>query len=252
MPRATGWFCSAGRQHVKLLFDLHTHTMASGHAYSTLQENIAAARAGLEAYGFSDHTSGLPGAPHNIWFDNFKVIPRQIEGLRILRGAEVNVLDFEGHYDLEESIAKKLDYLIASLHSHTYVSGTRQQNTQALLKAMESPYIKIIGHPDDDRYPVDTDQLARAAAEMGVLLELNNSSLKPGCTRINGPTNARQMLLDCMRHGTRVVVNTDSHISYDVGRFAEAIRLLEEVRFPQELLANLDLARLDWITRPRG
>ena len=118
----------------------------------------------LKAYGFSDHTSGLPGAPHNIWFDNFKVIPRQIEGLRILRGAEVNVLDFEGHYDLEESIAKKLDYLIASLHSHTYVSGARQQNTQALLKAMESPYIKIIGHPDDDRYPVDTDQLARAAA----------------------------------------------------------------------------------------
>ena len=59
------------------------------------------------------------------------------------------------------------------------------------------------------------------------------------------------MLLDCMRHGTRVVVNTDSHISYDVGQFAEAIRLLEEVRFPQELLANLDLARLDWITRPR-
>ncbi len=237
---------------MKLLFDLHTHTTASGHAYSTLQENIAAAAAvGLKAYGFSDHTDGLPGAPHSLWFDNFKVIPREISGLRILRGAEVNMRDYEGHYDLEDRIAQKLDYLIASLHSFAYQSGTREQNTQTLIKAMESPYIKIIGHPDDDRYPVNTDVLAKAAAQAGVLLELNNSSLRPGCTRINGPVNARQMLLDCMKWGTRVVVNTDSHISYDVGQFAESVRLLEEVDFPQELLANLDLDRLDWITMPR-
>lgn len=235
---------------MKLLFDLHTHTMASGHAYSTLQENIAAAKAaGLAAYGFSDHTQNMPGAPNNMWFDNFKVIPRRIDGLWILRGAEVNLLDYDGHYDLEERIAAKQDYLIASMHSSVYTSGTCAENTRAAIKAMEDPYVRIIGHPDDGRFPVDTDELARAAAENDVLLELNNSSLRPGCVRLNGPANARRMLLDCMRYGTRVVVNTDSHISYDIGQFAEAEALLREVEFPEELLANVALGRLRWIVR---
>lgn len=237
---------------MKLLFDLHTHTIASGHAYSTLQENISAAKAaGLQAYGFSDHTQTMPGAPDNIWFDNFKVIPRKIDGLWILRGAEVNLLNYEGEYDLEERIAQKQDYLIASMHSIVYTSGSRSENTRAVLQAMQSPYVKIIGHPDDDRYPVELDQLAGAAAQNGVLLELNNSSLRPGSTRVNGPVNARQMLLACMKHGTRIVVNTDSHISYDVGRFTEALALLQSVDFPEELVANCSLQRLHWVTDKR-
>lgn len=237
---------------MKLLFDLHTHTIASGHAYSTLQENISAAKAaGLQAYGFSDHTQTMPGAPDNIWFDNFKVIPRKIDGLWILRGAEVNLLNYEGEYDLEERIAQKQDYLIASMHSIVYTSGSRGENTRAVLQAMQSPYVKIIGHPDDDRYPVELDQLAGAAAQNGVLLELNNSSLRPGSTRVNGPVNARQMLLACMKHGTRIVVNTDSHISYDVGRFTEALALLQSVDFPEELVANCSLQRLHWVTDKR-
>ena len=237
---------------MKLLFDLHTHTIASGHAYSTLQENISAAKAaGLQAYGFSDHTQTMPGAPDNIWFDNFKVIPRKIVGLWILHGAEVNLLNYEGEYDLEERIAQKQDYLIASMHSIVYTSGSRSENTRAVLQAMQSPYVKIIGHPDDDRYPVELDQLAGAAAQNGVLLELNNSSLRPGSTRVNGPVNARQMLLACMKHGTRIVVNTDSHISYDVGRFTEALALLQSVDFPEELVANCSLQRLHWVTDKR-
>ena len=111
--------------------------------------------------------------------------------------------------------------------------------------------MKIIGHPDDDRYPVELDQLAGAAAQNGVLLELNNSSLRPGSTRVNGPVNARQMLLACMKHGTRIVVNTDSHISYDVGRFTEALALLQSVDFPEELVANCSLQRLHWVTDKR-
>lgn len=237
---------------MNLLFDLHTHTIASGHAYSTLQENIAAAKAaGLLAYGFSDHTQSLPGASSNMWFGNVKVIPRQIDGLWILHGAEVNILDYEGHYDLGERLAARQDYLIASMHAGVYTSGSIAENTRAACKAMEDPYVRIIGHPDDGRFPVDTAELARVAAECGVLLELNNSSLRPGCVRENGPANARRMLLDCMRYGARVVVNTDSHISYDVGQFAEAEALLREVEFPEELLANVELRRLRWVVPER-
>lgn len=238
---------------MKFLFDLHTHTIASGHAYSTLQENIAAAKAaGLLAYGHSDHTKRIPGAPEEIWFRNFRVIPKEIDGMRILNGAEVNIYDFEGHYDLSERAAKRLDYLIASLHPVAYESGTREQNTETVVLAMDDPYVRIIGHPDDDRYPVDTDILAAEAKKRGVLLELNNSSLKPGNSRVNGKINAEKMLYDCMKHGTRIVVNTDSHISFTVGKFAEAEEMLLKTGFPEELIANTDMSRLDWIIGPKA
>jgi len=225
-----------------ILFDLHTHTIASGHAYSTLQENISAAKAaGLKAYGFSDHTQTLPGAPNNIWFDNFRVIPREIDGMLILGGAEANILDFDGNIDLEERRCKKLDYIIASMHPHCYTSGTAEVNTRALLKAMDNPYITIIGHPDDDRYPLIYDILVPAAAEKGVLLELNNSSLKPKSARINGLANARKMLICAKKYNARIVLGTDSHISFDIGRFDDAKKLIEEVDFPKELIVNTSL-----------
>lgn len=70
---------------MKLLFDLHTHTVASGHAFSTLKENIEEAAAkGLKAMGTSDHYSAMPGSAQPIYFTNFKAIKEKILGVRIL------------------------------------------------------------------------------------------------------------------------------------------------------------------------
>ena len=66
---------------MKLLFDLHTHTVASGHAFSTLKENIEEAAAkGLKAMGTSDHYSAMPGSAQPIYFTNFKAIKEKITG----------------------------------------------------------------------------------------------------------------------------------------------------------------------------
>ena len=96
--------------------DLHTHTIASGHAYSTLTEMIrAAADQGLELYGCSDHGPAMHGTLGADYFINFKVIPRELFGVKILMGAELNILDPAGSVDLSENILKKLDYAIASI-----------------------------------------------------------------------------------------------------------------------------------------
>ena len=233
---------------MKFLFDLHTHTMASGHAYSTLQENIAAARdAGLLHYGFSDHTGSWQDTFRNSWFANFKVIPREIYGVHILRGAETNLIDYEGHYDLSKKTAAKLDYMIISMHGNTYVTSTAETNTYSLIQAMKDPYVRIIGHPDDGRFPLLPEALAEAARENGVLLELNNSSLRPGCSRKNGRENSLEILRACMKYGTRICVGSDAHISFDVGRFQEAEELLKEAGFPRELIANCSSEGLSWI-----
>ena len=93
---------------MKLLFDLHTHTVASGHAFSTLKENIEEAAAkGLKAMGMSDHYSAMPGSAQPIYFTNFKSIKEKIMGVRIFTGMEANIVDLEGKLDAEEDCFKE-------------------------------------------------------------------------------------------------------------------------------------------------
>ena len=101
--------------------DTHTHTLASGHAYNTLMEMVhAAAAKGLKALAITDHTQGIPGhemdgAPKDIYFRNFSVIPKVIEGVHLLMGAEVNILN-GGTVDLSERALRLQDIVIASIH----------------------------------------------------------------------------------------------------------------------------------------
>jgi putative hydrolase len=78
------------------LIDLHTHTIASGHAYSTLKENLEEAiRQGLKVLGTSEHAPMMPGTAPLMYFMNFKVIPREISGVQLYNGIEANILDRE-------------------------------------------------------------------------------------------------------------------------------------------------------------
>jgi len=240
---------------MKSLLDLHTHTVESGHAYSTLKENIEqASLAGLKVLGTSDHAPAMPHTTNENFFANLKVLRPELMGVRILRGVELNITDYSGTVDLPEKILAGLDFAIASLHPPTIPFGTPEDHTNAVIGAMENPYVNVIGHPDDSRFPLQYDRLVRAAGANHVALELNNSSLSPNSYRKNARENAAQMLELCREYGVMVIVNSDSHIYHDIGFQDYALALLEELRFPQELVVNFDLDRL-WAllaAKPRG
>ena len=201
-------------------FDLHTHTLASGHAYSTLAEMIqAAASKGLELYGCTDHAPAMPGTLGSFYFQNFKVIPRKLHGIQIIMGAELNILDPTGKVDLPES-------------------------TLAYLKALENPFIQIIGHPDDGRFPTDYETLAAAAAQHHKLLEVNNSSLSPRGFRANARQNYQTLLEYCRKYKTHIILDSDAHICFDVGNHSYVHQLLEEMDFPEDLVVNTSLKKL--------
>ena len=110
--------------------DLHTHTIASGHGYSTLQENIMEAqRMGLQFLGLSEHGPAMPGGPHEYFFSNYKCIPRQYGNLRLLCGIEANITDDKGGLDLPEHLLERMDYVIASMHPPCVTPGGREYNT---------------------------------------------------------------------------------------------------------------------------
>ncbi len=172
---------------MKSILDLHTHTIVSGHAFSTIKENIEfAVKRQIKYLGISDHSSNMPASPHKYYFQNLKVIPREVDGVKILRGIEGNILDFEGNLDIDEDLYPGLDYVIASLHPPCVEFGSIEQN-----------------------------------------------SFREGAKE-----NLSKMLKLCKEHNVRVIMGTDSHICYDIGKFDNCEKLIEEVGFPKELVIN--------------
>ena len=221
------------------VLDLHTHTLVSGHAYNTIREMAkAASEKGLEVLGITEHGPKMPGSCGNLYFHNLKVVPRELYGIRLLLGCEANIMDEEGTVDLEEKVLKNMDVVVASLHLPCIGPGTCEENTNAMINAMKNPYVNIIGHPDDGRYPADYEALVRAAKTYGKVLELNNHSLQPDCNRRNARENDAAMLKLCKEYRVPVIVSSDAHFDTLIGEFQEAHDLLEELEFPEELVLN--------------
>lgn len=228
-----------GGDSLKAFIDLHCHTISSGHAYSTISENInEASSIGLKYLGMSDHAPNMPGASHLFHFYNLKAIPKEINSVKVLKGVEANIIDYNGNIDIPEDLAERLDYVITSLHPPCIEFGSIEENTRAILKAMENKYVKIIGHPDDSRYPLDYEKVVKAAKKNNVLLEVNNSSLNPDGYRAGALDNYREMLRLCKEHGVKIILGSDAHISYAVGKFPNCEKVLEEIDFPDKLVIN--------------
>lgn len=240
---------------IQITCDCHFHTVASGHAYSTLGEYAAeAGRRGLELIAMTDHGPRMPGGPHLWHFTNLAVVPRTWGAVELWAGVEANILDFEGTLDLSGPELANLDFAVASFHTPFFPGGgTKDDLTRGALAVLENPRIAVLGHPDDSRFPLDYDLLARAAAATGTLLEVNNNSLLPTSPRKGARENYLRLLDACVRHGARVILNSDAHIHTDIGRCDASSALLEELEFPGSLVANTSAARLKgWVGEKRS
>lgn len=219
--------------------DVHTHTLASGHAFSTLQEMArTAADKGLKLLGITEHTPGIPGTCNLIYFRNLHVIPRHMYGIDLLLGAEINILDTHGHIDLDEFHLNKLDLRIAGIHSLCYEPGTREENTHGLVEVIRNPFIHIISHPGDGTAQLHFEPLVLAAKEHHTLLEINNSSLKPIRHKEEARGNNLEILRLCKRYEVPVILGSDAHISFDIANYQYALELVAETEFPEALIMN--------------
>lgn len=224
---------------MKILADTHTHTISSGHAFSTLKENVQeASEKGLRVVAITDHTSGMPGGAHPFYFANLRIVPKEMYGVRVLRGAETNIVNYEGDIDLDEEVLEGLDMAIASLHPPCISFGEEEEVTACLEKVMENPYINIIGHPGDARYPFNMERIVKKAKDTYTLLEINNASLKPTSYRPGVRENLIKMLEYCKLYKVPIIIGSDAHIFTEIGEVKESVELLESVEFPEELVLN--------------
>lgn len=225
-----------------LELDVHTHTIASGHAYGTLTEMAkAAADKGLKLLGITEHTRGIPGTCEDIYFVNMRVVPRQMFGIELMLGAEINIIDYDGSLDLEEKYMKFLDIRIAGIHSLCYQFGTPEENTRAVINSIKNPNVDIISHPDDGRCSLNYEQIVKAAKEYHTLLEINNNSLRT--KRKNVKENVNTILTLCKKYEVPVLVSSDAHYMMDIANMDHVQTAIELADFPENLIINYSADR---------
>ena len=228
-------------QQKEFVLDIHTHTLASGHAYGTIREMAqAAAEKHISLLGISEHAPGIPGAIDPMYYVNLHLVPRRLYGVEIFHGSEINVLN-DGKLSLEQRYIDRLDYAIVGIHTQCYENAGRDGNTDNILSCMKNEKVHFVSHPDDDHTPLDYPRLVRGAKENRVALEVNNSSLIKKDRRLNCYENYRTMLTLCMEQELPIVVSSDAHDPSWVGEFTLAQDLLAELNFPERLIINIDV-----------
>lgn len=230
---------------MRLLADLHTHTVASGHAFSTVTELAqAAADKGLELIAFTDHGPSVPGGAHPWYFWNTKTVPSTLSGVRVLRGCEANVADSENGLDLPDEVLGMLDLVAVGFHPLTgFDDHDRERNTRALLRAMRHPLVDIVTHPGNGHeFPLEMDAIVAAAVELGVALELNGHSFDPDSSRSESAATERAFAVAAREAGAHISVGSDAHYHAHVGEFGHALAVATEIDFPIERIVNRDAA----------
>lgn len=224
---------------MKYLSDLHTHTIVSGHAYTTLLENIDyCSKNGIKILGTSEHGPAMPGAPHSWYFGNLRIVPRIINGVILFKGAEANISSVDGDIDIPEKEASYLDYMIASFHECVFAPSTLKDNMAALFNTIDkNEKVEIIGHIGNPHYELDYEGIVKKAKEKDIMIEINNCSIL-GSSRKGSEENCKKIAELCKKHGTKIILSSDSHISFSICGFDAAIKMLKSINFPEELIMN--------------
>jgi DNA polymerase (family X) len=213
--------------------DLHTHTDLTD-GVATLEQMLGAAAAKRYAYyAVTDHAPNL--FMQRMTDEKMLAQRERLAGLQarfpkmtLLHGTELNI-DPDGGVDWPPGFLEGFDVTIASIHSH--FNQSREDMTRRMIRAMENPFVNVIGHPTTRkigrRDPVDLDLEAvfEAAARTGTALEID---AYPDRLDLRD-----EHVLWARRHGVRFAIDTDSH----------AVGHLDAMRY------GVGVAQRGWLTR---
>lgn len=228
--------------------DTHTHTIASGHAYSTIIENAKVAEAnGVKILCTTDHAETMPGAPHPWFFANQRVLPRFLEGVAIIRGVESNIMDEAGNIDIQPFMDQNLDWIIASFHEPVFPPSNKTTHTTALLNIIKNGRVDALGHLGNPRFDFDFDEVISCAAEHSVAIEINNSTLL-GHSRVGSIERCYEIGALAKQYNAFVTTGSDAHFCDAIGKLELVRTLINEVGIDSEKVITHSAAQfLDFL-----
>ena len=234
---------------MNIVIDTHTHTILSGHAYSTWYENLMfAGKKGLYGIVTADHASQMPGGFIDFIFDKLADLPEWVDGVRSYKGMEANIMDYEGHIDVREKHMRVPELMMVSLHDVCLPQGTKEQHTSALIGALRIPEADVAAHPGNPYFEIDQEAVVKEAKKLNKIIEVNNHSFSG---RAGSEENCREIIKLCKKHEVRITVASDAHCCTEIGHLDHAIALLEELHFPEELVINSTVERFEAYQKER-
>ncbi len=231
IPRLVEW--------IELRGCFHNHTNASDGAHALEQMAAGAEQIGLEYLGIADHSkssfqaNGLSEERLLAQVEQIRILNQKSEDLILLSGVECDILK-DGTLDYDDSVLKKLDYVVASVHSS--FTQSEEEMTQRIIRAMENPHITMLGHPTGrlllqrDSYAVNLPKLLDAAAETGTWIELN--------------ANPYRLDLDwrwwktARDKGVKCVINPDAHRVSQLGYLKLGVQIARKGWLRREDVVN--------------
>ena len=234
---------------ISIVGDTHTHTLSSGHAYSTLMENAMRAKElGHRFMALTDHGPALPGAPAAVYFSTMRLITDEIYGVKIIRGVEANIVDYDGSLDLSDKMLRGIDWVIASFHGFCVEPGSFEDRTRAWISIARNPLVDVIGHCGEEKYSFDHIPVIQEFSRNGKVVEINSHSF---VARVGSERNCPIIAGLCAEYGVPIVISSDAHFAGRVGEVSAAVSMLESINFPEELILNADYDRFMRFTRDR-
>ena len=208
--------------------DVHMHTFATDGRNSIREMADAALERGYQYIAITDHsknlamTNGLDAARAMEHVHHIRQVDHEMEGrIRVFPGIEVDILG-DGELDLPDEVLAEMDVVIASVH--TLFNQSREEMTARVLRAIENPYVRILGHPTGrmllrrEPYSIDVPAVLRRAAELGVAVEHNASP-----ERLDLQDRDLRLAKEL---GCKIVINTDAHETRHLDRIKYGIRQL--------------------------
>jgi DNA polymerase (family X) len=198
--------------------DLQLHTTDSDGRDSLQAMAGAAAELGYEYIAVTDHTpavrvaGGLDRAGFRRQMKRIDRLNASLRGLTVLRGAEVDILD-DGRLDLDDATLEALDFVVVSVHSKFDLPEREQ--TRRVVRALQHSSVDLLGHPTArligrrSAIKLDLDQVCRAAADSGVILEVNGQPERLDLDEIACRT--------VLEHGIPIAISTDAHAVAELG-----------------------------------
>ncbi|MBK5211974.1 MAG: PHP domain-containing protein [Coriobacteriia bacterium] len=228
--------------------DLHIHTVASGHGYATLTENLeAASKKGMELIAVTDHGPHVPQGAHAWYFADLKVTPSFYKGTRLLHGCEANLVDSgtENGLDLEDWLLETLDFVSVGLHSCCgFSESDGKKNTDAMVRAMESPFVDQVNHPGNSLFPLEIESVVEAARKYDVIIELNEHSFDEHGSRAGSSSREVEFAQAAFEAGVPMAIGSDSHYFNTIGVFDRALEAAQKVGIPPEYFLNNSAERV--------
>jgi DNA polymerase (family 10) len=234
--------------------DVHMHTHATDGHNSIREMADAALERGLEYIAITDHsknlamTNGLDAERAMEHVQRIRQVDQEMEGrIRVFTGIEVDILG-DGELDLPDEVLAEMDVVIASVH--TLFNQPKEETTQRVLRAIENPYVRILGHPTGrlllrrEPFAIDLPAVLRRAAELGVAVEHNAAP-----ERLD--LSDRDLRL-AKELGCKIVVNTDSHTTRHLDKMKYGVRQLRRAWLTAgDVLNTLDSKSFLAALRPR-